>query len=429
MSASAEHVDSWYLRTANPMTDCPALEGEVRADVAVLGAGYTGLTAALHLAERGYKVVVLEAKRVGWGASGRNGGQICTGYNQSVETIGGWVGRDDARKLWDLAEEARRLLIDTVNRHGIGCGLTLGYLYGGMKPRHLDDLKAMQAEWQALGREGVELLDQGQMRARIGSPRYTSGLYDPDGGHLHPLNYALGLADACRAAGVTIHENSPVTAVETGASPSLATVGGRVRADALVLGGNALIDRLVPGLVPGLASTIAPVGTYIAATERLGRARMRAVLTDDVAVCDMNFVLNYYRRTPDDRLLFGARVSYSGRDPADLQQQMRRSMLKTFPQLADVRFDQVWGGLVDITVNRLPHLGRIGQTCYFAQGFSGQGVTLTGIAGRVIAEAIAGQAERFDLFARIPHRVFPGGPLRTPTLMLAMLWYRLRDLL
>ena len=424
MTQGAAHVDSWYLRTANPIPDHPPLEGDVRADVAVLGAGYTGLNAALHLAERGFRVTVLEAKRVGWGASGRNGGQIVTGYNPSIASLGQWVGPDDARRLWGLAAEARRLLTDTITRHGIACALTRGYLFAGLRARHMADLQAMAAEWRDLGQEGAQLLDQAQMRERVGARGYVGGLFDPDGGHLHPLNYALGLAEACRAAGVTIHENSPVTSVDTSAAPSLATARGRVRANALVIAGNALLGNLVPRL----QRTIAPVGTYIAATERLGRARMRQVLRDDVAVCDMNFVLNYYRRTPDDRLLFGARVSYSGRDPANLKQQMRRSMLKTFPQLADVRFDQVWGGLVDITVNRAPQLGRLGPASYFAQGFSGQGVALTAIAGRVMAEAVAGQAERFDLFARIPHSIFPGGPLRTPALMLAMLWFRLRDL-
>ena len=424
MTQGAAHVDSWYLRTANPIPDHPPLEGDVRADVAVLGAGYTGLNAALHLAERGFRVTVLEAKRVGWGASGRNGGQIVTGYNPSIASLGQWVGPDDARRLWGLAAEARRLLTDTITRHGIACALTRGYLFAGLRARHMADLQAMAAEWRDLGQEGAQLLDQAQMRERVGARGYVGGLFDPEGGHLHPLNYALGLAEACRAAGVTIHENSPVTSVDTSAAPSLATARGRVRANALVIAGNALLGNLVPRL----QRTIAPVGTYIAATERLGRARMRQVLRDDVAVCDMNFVLNYYRRTPDDRLLFGARVSYSGRDPANLKQQMRRSMLKTFPQLADVRFDQVWGGLVDITVNRAPQLGRLGPASYFAQGFSGQGVALTAIAGRVMAEAVAGQAERFDLFARIPHSTFPGGPLRTPALMLAMLWFRLRDL-
>ncbi len=423
MSGTAAHVDSWYLRTANPIACYPPLDADTRADVAVLGAGYTGLSAALHLAERGYKVTVLEAKRVGWGASGRNGGQIVTGFNPSIATLGQWVGPDDARRLWGLAAEANRLVVETITRHGIACALTRGYLFAGLRARHMADLAAMDREWRSLGHDGAVLLDQAEMRARVGTRSYVGGLYDPEGGHLHPLNYALGLADACQAAGVVIHEDSPVTAIEPGPAPSLATARGRVRADALVIAGNALLG----GLVPSMKRMIAPVGTYIAATERLGRARVRQVLRDDVAACDMNFVLNYYRRTPDDRLLFGARVSYSGRDPTNLRSQMRHSMLKTFPQLADVRFDQVWGGLVDITVNRAPHLGRIGPTCYFAQGFSGQGVALTAIAGRVIAEAIAGQAERFDLFARIPHSPFPGGPFRTPALMLAMLWFRLRD--
>jgi gamma-glutamylputrescine oxidase len=429
MSAPAEraaaHADSWYLRTANPITSYPPLDGDKHVDIAVLGAGYTGLSAALHLAERGHKVAVLEAKRVGWGASGRNGGQIVTGYNRSIEAMGRWVGPNDARQLWELASEAKRLVAETVTRHNIACTLTKGYLFAALKTRHMAELEAMEGEWRSLGHGSTMLLDREEMRARIGSKRYVGGLYDPEGGHLHPLNYALGLAEACSGQGVEIHEETPVTAIDTGVAPSLTTARGRVRADVLVIAGNALLG----GLVSDLKRMIAPVGTYIAATESLGHMRARQVLRDDIAVCDTNFVLNYYRRTPDDRLLFGARISPSGRDPVDLEGLMRGAMLKTFPQLADVRFEQVWGGLVDITVNRVPHLGRLGANCYFAQGFSGQGVALTAIAGRVIAEAIAGHSERFDLFARIPHSPFPGGPLRTPTLMLAMLWYHLRDLI
>jgi gamma-glutamylputrescine oxidase len=424
LTADARHADTWYLRTANPIAEHPRLAGDHRVDVAVLGAGYTGLSAALHLAERGYKVAVVEARRVGWGASGRNGGQIVTGYNPSIATIGRWVGEGDARLLWQLAEEAKRLLTDRVVRYGIACSLTSGYLFAALKPRQMAALDAMAAEWRGFGYEGLVPLDRAAMQARIGSPLYIGGLYDPQGGHLHALNYALGLAEACRAVGVEIYENSPVTTVDAGARPSLGTREGRLSADYLILAGNALLG----GLVPELKRMIAPVATYIAATERLGRGRIRQILRDDVAVADMNFVLNYYRRTPDDRLLFGAGISYSGLEPPNLRGQMQRALLRVFPQLADVRLEQIWGGLIDITVNRTPQLGRVGPTSYFAQGFSGHGVTLTGIAGQVMAEAVAGQAERFDLFARIPHRAFPGGPLRIPALMLAMLWYRLRDL-
>jgi gamma-glutamylputrescine oxidase len=420
------HVDSWYFRTANAITDRAALQGTARCDVAVLGAGYTGLHAALQLAQRGFKVVILEAGRVGWAASGRNGGQIVTGYARSMAEVEAAVGESDARKLWSLNEEAKDLIRVTVEREQIRCDLTWGYLFTALKPRQVDYLGGMVKEWaDGYGYEGLELLDGAQTRAIVDSPRYVGALSDRGSGHLHPLNYALGLAEACERAGVTIYEDSAVTAIDSGSNPSFTTAAGRVEAKYLVLAGNALLGPLVPSL----QHKIAPVGTYIAATVPLDEARMRKILAQDVAVCDVNFVLNYFRKSPDNRLLFGARVSYSGRDPSDLDAQMRASMLRVFPQLADVPFAQVWGGLVDITMNRLPHLGRLSPTTYFAQGFSGHGVALSGIAGKVIGEALAGSAERFDLFARIPHQAFPGGALRIPLLRLGMLWFRLRDMM
>lgn len=425
MAKPVPHADSWYARTANPAPDRPALDGDLACDVAVLGAGFTGLTAALELAQRGYKVALVEGRRVGWGASGRNGGQIVTGFNPSMKAITGWLGAEDARRLWELGEEAKRQLADTVARHGIACGLTRGYIFAAVKRRQLDDLRSMADEWAGYGYDGLSVLERDAMHDRVGSPRYVGGLEDPQGGHLHPLNYALGLAEAAERAGARIFEASPVIRVETGASPALVTARGTVRAKFLVIAGNALLGRLVPTL----ASRIAGVGSYIVSTEPIVRARLRGVLRDDVAVCDMNYILNYFRRTPDGRLLFGARVSYSGVQPMALRPRMRASLLEVFPQLSDVHIEQCWGGLIDISMNRLPDLGRLGPATYYAQGFSGHGVALTGLCGKLIAEAIAGQAERFDVFARIPHTRFPGGPLRRPTLMLAMLWYRLMDLL
>ena len=426
MAARTAHIDSWYFQTANAIIDRPALSGEAQCDVAVLGAGYTGLHAALSLAKRGYKVCVLEAGRVGWAASGRNGGQIVTGYARSMAEVEAAVGKDDSRKLWALNEEAKALIRDTGATEAIDCDLTWGYLFTALKQRQVGDLHGMFKEWAGdYGYEGLEILDTAKTREIVDSPRYIGALQDHGSGHLHPLNYALGLAQACERAGVTIYENSAVVAVDSGAAPSFKTDSGLLHAKYLVLAGNALLGRLVPSI----QNKIAPVGTYIAATEPLGPNRIQALLSQNVAVCDMNFVLNYFRKSPDDRLLFGARVSYSGRDPSDLAQQMRTSMLKVFPQLTDVAFDTVWGGLVDITMNRLPHLGRISPTTYFAQGFSGHGVALSGIAGKVIGEAVAGTAERFDVFARIPHHAFPGGAFRIPLLRLGMLWFRLRDLM
>ncbi|PWC52326.1 FAD-binding oxidoreductase [Azospirillum sp. TSO22-1] len=421
------HIRSWYADTANPHPEHPVLEGTLDCDACVVGGGYTGLMAALDLAERGWSVVLLEAERVGWGASGRNGGQVITGYNKSMGEIAALVGPDDARRLWDLVEDSKALLRDRVERHGIRCGLTWGHVLAALKDRHLAELAEAEAELRdGYGYPGLERLDRTALADYVRSPGYVGGMLDRGSGHLHPLNYALGLADACAAAGVRIFEGSRVLSLDTGDRPEAATAQGRVRARVLVLAGNAYLG----GLAPALADKIMPVATYILATEPLGAERARALLPRDVAVCDMNFVMNYFRRTPDHRLLFGGGVSYSGRDLPGVELGMRRKMLRVFPDLAGVKTSHVWGGRVAITINRLPHLGRLSPTTYFAHGYSGHGVALAGIAGRVIAEAAAGTAERFDVFARIPHRSFPGGPgLRTPALVLAMLWFRLRDLL
>lgn len=425
---SANHVDSWYAATTNDQTAYPALQGRLEADVCVIGAGYTGLQSAIELAQRGYRVAVLEARRVGWGASGRNGGQICTAFASGMDQIEQSVGRADAQRLFQLSEEAKTILRERIERFQIECGLTRGYLLAAERAREMRECEDwLESAARDYGYSKLELIREPQaMRQLVESPRYIGGLADHGAGHLHPLNYCLGLARGAASLGVQIFENSEVTAVERGEPALVRTSAGEIKARFVMAAGNAYLN----GLLPELRSRIMPVGTYIGATAPLGEERARALLPQDHAVSDLKFVLDYFRRSQDNRLLFGGRVSYSKLQPPNLKMSMRKGMVKVFPQLADVTIDSAWGGFVGITMERTPDIGRVTPNIYYAQGFSGQGVALTSIAGRVVAEAIAGQAERYDLFARLPHRSFPGGPLlRTPTLVLAMLWYRMQDLL
>ena len=421
------HVASYYAATAHPAPRRPALTGEVTADVCVVGAGIAGCAAALELAERGYRVILLEGRQVGWGASGRSGGQAIFGYGTSQAKLVELAGREAARAMWDLSVEALRWMGERVERHGIDCDLHWGHLHAAVKPRQRDELRRLQDELRdEYDYASPRFLERDAVRQMLATERYVAGLYDPGSGHLHPLNYTLGLAAAAEAAGVQICEASTVDGIEPGDPARVHTAAGCVRARHVVLARG--------GYVAGLQASndwhVMPVGTYVCATEVLGESRLRALVRENVAVADVNFVLDYFRCSADHRLLFGGRVSYSGIDEQDTGRATRARMLNVFPQLADTRLEYVWGGYVDITMNRAPDFGRIGSNVYYLQGFSGHGIAMAGMAGRLAAEAIAGQSERFDVFGRIHHRVFPGGrALRTPALVLAMLWFRLLDLL
>lgn len=420
------HVDSWYSRSATPSPARPPLQGRETADVVVLGAGLTGLSAALELARAGLKVIVLEARRTGWGASGRNGGQVIFGYGCDQAKIAAMVGREASKALFDWSVEGVDLVKQRIVEHGIDAHWRDGHAHVAIKPRHVDELKGWQADLADTYGYPVQWWDREQLQAQLPSPRYIGALYDPRSGHLHPLNYTLGLARAAEAAGVRIHEGSEVLSLQRGARPVLRTAEGEVQAGFVVLAGNALAYRIAPEL----DDKIMPVGTYVGATEPLGEERARALIRNGMAVADINWALDYFRLSADHRLLFGGRASYSTLPPPNLAGTMRARMTRVFPQLRGVQFESVWGGLIDISLNRAPHWGRLGDNVYFAQGFSGHGVAATGLAGRVIAEAIRGQASRLDAFARIPHRNFPGGrALRTPLLVAAMAWFKLRDAL
>jgi gamma-glutamylputrescine oxidase len=425
MTAQHHPLGSYYAATANDFAALDPLRGEVSADVCVVGGGFTGLSAALHLAERGYKVVLLEANQIGWGASGRNGGQINTGLRKSPPDLIAAFGLERAKALFDLSEEARALIRDRVARHNIACDLKSGTMLAASKSRDLgwmeEEIRCFE---QQMGYRQARLLDRGQARQIIGSDLYHGAIEDRGGGHLHPLNYALGLAAAAKAAGTVLHDKTTVTAIDTVTGGYVVRGGqGQVRATYVVLGCNAYLGDLEPRI----AGKIMPIANYIIGTEPLSDAEATSLIANDACVCDTKFVVSYYRLSADRRLLFGGGEAYTPTPPRDIAAFVRPYMLRVYPQLASKRIDYGWGGMLAITVSRLPHIGRVGNL-FYAHGYSGQGVATTGIAGKLIAEAMAGTAERFDVFTGIRHQTFPGGTLlRHPLLVLAMLWYAMRD--
>ncbi len=420
--------DSYYAATVARGPGYPALQQGTSCDVAIVGGGLAGLSAALELRQRGLDVVLLEAHEVGWGASGRNGGQAIHGLACDQAAIEAQLGLDEARRVWAMSIEALDLLRERIAQHRIDCDWRDGYLGLATSAGKGAELAAWADRMGSVYGYPLQRIAAGDIGRWIASPRYHSGIHDPRSGHLHPLKYTLGLARAAAAAGVRLHEHTAVNALVPGETAVLRTAAGEVRARQVLLAGNVYLH----GIAPALETRIMPVGTYIACSEVLDPALADSLVPSRSAVCDTNFVLDYFRTTNDHRMLYGGRVSYSTLTPANLAERMRRRMVQTFPQLAAARVDHAWGGFVDISMNRAPDFGRLpnAQNVYYLQGFSGHGLALTGLAGRVVAEAMAGDASRFDVFARLRHRSFPGGALlRTPALVLGMAWYRLRDML
>lgn len=437
--------DSYYVATAPRGTDFPALQEDLDADVAIVGGGLAGLSAAIELADRGFSVVLLEAQVIGWGASGRNGGQAIHGLACDQAEIESQLGLAEARRVWSMSIEALDLIRERCRRFAIECDWQDGYLGVAVNARKARALRAWHERTESVYGYPMHWIEPRELPGWIASPRYHAGLHDPRSGHLHPLKYCHGLARAAASLGVRLHEHSAATAIEPpvapGASARVRTAQGSVRARQVLLAGNVYLQELAPQVAPSLGARIMPVGTYIVCSEPLGRARCDALIPSRSAVCDTNFVLDYFRPTADHRLLYGGRVSYSTVTPRHLAEAMRRRMAETFPQLADAKLDHAWGGFVDISMNRAPDFGRLpfagargaaagASDLYYLQGFSGHGLALTGLAGKLVAEAMAGDAARFDTFARLKHRAFPGGRLlRTPALVLGMAYYRLKDAL
>ncbi|AWD21191.1 NAD(P)/FAD-dependent oxidoreductase [Fuscovulum blasticum] len=418
-----EYPASYYAATATPLAPFPALAGDTTADVCIVGGGYTGLSAALHLAERGLSVVLLEAHRVGFGASGRNGGQVGSGQRQDQVWLEKVAGRENARRFWHLAEDAKQIVRDLIARHAMPVTFYPGIVHACWTDTEVRELHLYGEKLHRdYGYDQLEPLDREGIHAIVGSPVYKGGEVDRGAGHLHPLNFALGLAAAAAKAGARLHERSEVVKIDHGAKPVVITAGGRVTCDHVILAANGYLG----GLEPKVAARVMPINNFMVATEPLGE-RAKDILSEPVAACDTKFVVNYWRLSEDNRLLFGGGESYGYRFP-DLVKTVTKPMLEVYPQLKGVRIDHAWGGTLAITLNRMPCFTRVRPNVLSASGYSGHGVALATLAGKLLAEAVSSQSSGFDLMASLPQPRFPGGAaLRWPLLVLAMSWYSARD--
>lgn len=421
-----EHTGSYYAATVNEVTDYPQLEGPVKVDICVVGAGFTGVATALTLAERGYSVAMVEANRIGWGASGRNGGQLINGIS-GLSKIQKKYGDGIADMLWDLRWRGNDIIHDRVAKYDIQCDLKDGFVETALKQRQVRDLEeyAEELEKRNFPYE-YEIWDKQKTQSSLGTEAYIGGLVCYRDGHLHPLNLCIGEARAAHGLGVKIFEQSPVTGIQHGSRPRVLTAKGHVEADSVVLAGNAY-HLLEPKQLSNLTF---PAGSYIIATEPLSEELVNEINPLDVAVCDTNEIVDYYRLSTDKRMLYGGRCNYSGREPEDIKAAILPRMHKTYPQLKDVRVDFEWGGNIGIVLNRIPALGRINGNVYYCQGYSGHGVNATHVMGELVADAIGGTMEKFDLFANVKHFRIPGSQwVGNQIIALGMLYYRMKDLL
>jgi gamma-glutamylputrescine oxidase len=419
------HTTSYYAASANPSPERPPLKGDIEIDILVVGAGYSGLSTALHLVEKGYKVAIIEAARVGWGASGRNGGQIVNGLNASLQTIKRRYGADTANFVAGLVQEGGEIIRERVKTYDIQCDLKDGNVFTAYTGAHMRELEERLKLWAGYGIRNQEMLDKAALRKHINSDAYAGGMIDHSGGHIHPLNLALGEAAAFEKLGGKIYEQTPAVHVDTNAAkPVVKTEGGSITCKTLVLCGNAYLGHVVPTLTP----RVMPVSTQVMATEPLGEERANDLLPTDICVEDVRYILDYFRLSGDKRMLFGGGTVYGGTDPSDIRAKLQPNMDKVFPQLRGVKIEYAWSGNFALSFSRVPQMGRIGNNTYFAHGYSGHGVTGSHTFGRILAEAIDGDRSRFDVFENVPWYPFPGGRLfRVPYSVVGSWWYTLRD--
>jgi gamma-glutamylputrescine oxidase len=430
MTHALPHIGSYYAASVPPAPLRPALEGSVSADVCVIGGGFTGVNTALELAERGLSVVLLEAQRVGWGASGRNGGQLIRGLGHDVSRFADLVGDEGVDFLNQAGSTSVDIVRQRVERDGLACDLRWGYCDLANTQRHWQGLREELAHLQAQGYpHTLQLVEKQDLHQVVASDVYAGGLIDMGSGHLHPLKLIEGEAALAEAQGARLFEASPVRRIEKGPKVRVFTDQGQVIANQVVLACDAFLEDLEPEL----EGKLLPAGSYVIATEPLGEARAKALIPQNMALCDQRVALDYYRLTADHRLLFGGACHYSGRDPANIAEYMRPKVERVFPQLKGVGIEFQWGGMIGISANRFPQIGRLSSApnVYYAQGYSGHGLNVTHFAAKVLAQAIAERESRaLDLFGQVPHRRFPGGKrLRSPLLALGMLWYRCKELI
>ena len=421
---TALYPNSYYAASANNSAERPTLQGSHSADVCVIGGGYTGLSTALHLQERGFSVILLEASRIGFGASGRNGGQIVHSYSRDMDFIERHYGLETATAMGQMAFEGGQIIRRFVNDYDIQCDLKTGGIFAACNNKQLQELEAKKALWEKHGHQQLELLDSQQVQLHVGTDRYTGALVDHSSGHIHPLNLALGEAAAIEKLGGKIFEQSEVIDIVRDNKATVKTQQGEVTANFVMVAGNAYMN----GLLPKLQQKAMPCGTQVITTEPLPKSLQRRLLPQDFCVEDCNYLLDYFRLSGDGRLIYGGGVTYGAREPNKIESLMRPKMLKTFPYLQNVKIDYAWTGNFLLTLMRLPQFGRIDNNIYYAQGYSGHGITSSHLAGEVIASTIQGQSERYDVLAKLPQYPFPGGRLlRIPYTAMGAFWYDLRD--
>ena len=417
---TSEHAESYYAASGSWQTDYPELEGELSVDVVIIGGGFSGVSTAVELCEKGYKVALVEANRISWGASGRNGGQLIGGMGHNPDSFIRTIGRDGVEAIYQMGDEGVDIVKERIEKYGIDCDLKWGYCEAGLKPRHLRAYKKWAEE-----DEDIQLLDKSQLGEFINSDLYLGGYYKSNWGHLHPLNLCIGEAKAAESLGARIFEQSTVKKITYGNNPAVYTEKGTVKANYVVVCGNAYLGNLVPHL----DARVLPATSCIIATEPLTDEQIDQSLRKDVAVCDSRTALDYYRLSADKRMLFGGLSNYTGLEPSNVVAIMRAKMGKVFPVLENARIEYKWSGQIAVIFRRMPAMGQLEGNVLYVGGYSGHGVAPTHIMGRVLAEAVAGNRKRFDIMSKISHFPWPGGKLlRRPAMAAGMMFYKLIDM-